>query len=149
MPDYRARVEHVIVIGVEALDWSCPQHITPRYTEAEWRALVRQEVRLPLDRSNTPRSEWVDRWEPASRVIAPLVGLALRVWIPTLTPMTSAVASSPQAIRSLIDCSYVASRPTRHAVAALRCLANSGRRRDRDGTVRPGWPPAHERRDDS
>jgi uncharacterized protein len=23
------------VIHVEAFDWNCPQHITPRYTEAE------------------------------------------------------------------------------------------------------------------
>jgi hypothetical protein len=35
LPDYRARVERVIVIEVEAFDWNCPQHITPRYTEAE------------------------------------------------------------------------------------------------------------------
>ena len=35
LPDYRARVERVVVIEVEAFDWNCPQHITPRYTEAE------------------------------------------------------------------------------------------------------------------
>lgn len=35
MPDYRARVERGIVIQVEAIDWNCPQHITPRYSEAE------------------------------------------------------------------------------------------------------------------
>ncbi|MFM9912248.1 MAG: pyridoxamine 5'-phosphate oxidase family protein [Methylophilaceae bacterium] len=35
MPDYRARVERGIVIDVQALDWNCPQHITPRYTKAE------------------------------------------------------------------------------------------------------------------
>ncbi|MCF7223545.1 2Fe-2S iron-sulfur cluster-binding protein [Marilutibacter chinensis] len=34
-PDYRARVERGIVLQVEAFDWNCPQHITPRYTEAE------------------------------------------------------------------------------------------------------------------
>lgn len=28
-------VERAIVIHVEAFDWNCPQHITPRYTEAE------------------------------------------------------------------------------------------------------------------
>ena len=32
---YRARVECGIVIHVEAYDWNCPQHITPRYSEAE------------------------------------------------------------------------------------------------------------------
>ncbi len=34
-PDYRARVERAVVIAVEAFDWNCPQHITPRFTEAE------------------------------------------------------------------------------------------------------------------
>ena len=33
VPDYRAAVERGIVIDVEAFDWNCPQHITPRYTE--------------------------------------------------------------------------------------------------------------------
>ena len=30
LPGYRARIERVIVIRVEAFDWNCPQHITPR-----------------------------------------------------------------------------------------------------------------------
>lgn len=33
--EYRARVELILLIEVEAFDWNCPQHITPRYTEAE------------------------------------------------------------------------------------------------------------------
>jgi ferredoxin-NADP reductase/predicted pyridoxine 5'-phosphate oxidase superfamily flavin-nucleotide-binding protein len=32
---YRARVERGMVIQVEAIDWNCPQHITPRYSETE------------------------------------------------------------------------------------------------------------------
>jgi len=40
-PDYRARIERVILLHVEAFDWNCPQHITPRYTEREF-AAVRQ-----------------------------------------------------------------------------------------------------------
>jgi len=35
LDDYRARVERGFVIHVEAFDWNCPQHITPRYSEAE------------------------------------------------------------------------------------------------------------------
>jgi predicted pyridoxine 5'-phosphate oxidase superfamily flavin-nucleotide-binding protein len=35
MPEYKARVERVIVIHVDAFDWNCPQHITPRYTAAQ------------------------------------------------------------------------------------------------------------------
>lgn len=38
MPGYKARVERAIVIHVVAIDWNCPQHITPRWTEAEVRA---------------------------------------------------------------------------------------------------------------
>jgi predicted pyridoxine 5'-phosphate oxidase superfamily flavin-nucleotide-binding protein len=33
VPDYRAAVERGLLIDVEAFDWNCPQHITPRYTE--------------------------------------------------------------------------------------------------------------------
>ncbi len=32
---YRARVERGIVIQIEAIEWNCSQHITPRYSEAE------------------------------------------------------------------------------------------------------------------
>jgi predicted pyridoxine 5'-phosphate oxidase superfamily flavin-nucleotide-binding protein len=38
--NYRARVERGFVIHVEAFDWNCPQHITPRYTEAQVEALI-------------------------------------------------------------------------------------------------------------
>ena len=34
-PTYRARVQRGVVITVEGFDWNCPQHITPRFTEAE------------------------------------------------------------------------------------------------------------------
>jgi hypothetical protein len=37
---YRARVERGVVIDVEAYDWNCPQHITPRYTQAEVEQLL-------------------------------------------------------------------------------------------------------------
>ena len=36
VPGYRAHVERGFFITVEAYDWNCPQHITPRFTEAEW-----------------------------------------------------------------------------------------------------------------
>jgi len=35
LPGYRARVERAFVLKLEAFDWNCPQHITPRFTEAE------------------------------------------------------------------------------------------------------------------
>ncbi len=35
VPGYRAVVERVFFLHLEAFDWNCPQHITPRFTEAE------------------------------------------------------------------------------------------------------------------
>ena len=40
LPDYRARIERAFVIRLEAFDWNCSQHITPRYTDAEVETLV-------------------------------------------------------------------------------------------------------------
>lgn len=37
---YRAAMERIAVITVEAFDWNCSQHITPRYTEAQVHAVV-------------------------------------------------------------------------------------------------------------
>ncbi len=35
VPGYRAVPERGVTIKVEAFDWNCPQHITPRFSEAE------------------------------------------------------------------------------------------------------------------
>ncbi|MCE8011569.1 pyridoxamine 5'-phosphate oxidase family protein [Billgrantia desiderata] len=35
VPTYRARVERGVVIAIEAFDFNCPQHITPRFTVEE------------------------------------------------------------------------------------------------------------------
>ena len=35
VPRYAGRIERLVLITVEAFDWNCPQHITPRFTEAE------------------------------------------------------------------------------------------------------------------
>jgi predicted pyridoxine 5'-phosphate oxidase superfamily flavin-nucleotide-binding protein len=42
-PDYGAKVERVLLVEVQAFDWNCPQHITPRFTAAEL-----QPALLPL-----------------------------------------------------------------------------------------------------
>jgi predicted pyridoxine 5'-phosphate oxidase superfamily flavin-nucleotide-binding protein len=34
-PGYPARIERAVVMRVAAVDWNCPQHITPRFTRAE------------------------------------------------------------------------------------------------------------------
>ena len=35
LKDYKFRSERMMVFNVEAYDWNCPQHITPRYTVEE------------------------------------------------------------------------------------------------------------------
>ncbi|QRG07356.1 pyridoxamine 5'-phosphate oxidase family protein [Xanthobacter dioxanivorans] len=47
VPGYAARIERVVLIAVVAFDWNCPQHITPRFTQAELEtalASVRDEM---------------------------------------------------------------------------------------------------------
>ena len=39
-PEYRARIERAIILTVEAADWNCPQHITPRFSMAEIEAIA-------------------------------------------------------------------------------------------------------------
>jgi hypothetical protein len=54
---YRARVERGLTIRVEAFDWNCPQHITPRYTESQVRELmapILEENRALKSRDNQP-----------------------------------------------------------------------------------------------
>ncbi len=45
MPDYAAEPERAFLIDVIGFDWNCPQHITPRFTEAE----VRRGTRPLID----------------------------------------------------------------------------------------------------
>lgn len=44
VPGYPARVERAVLITVESFDWNCHQHITPRYTEAEFAAQLRESA---------------------------------------------------------------------------------------------------------
>lgn len=43
-PGYQAVIERVFLIRVEAFDWNCPQHITPRFTEDQI-----QEALAPIE----------------------------------------------------------------------------------------------------
>ncbi|MBC9033693.1 pyridoxamine 5'-phosphate oxidase family protein [Sphingomonas sp. JC676] len=40
VPEYKAKLERVLRLRLESFDWNCPQHITPRFTEAEIDAAV-------------------------------------------------------------------------------------------------------------
>jgi len=35
LPGYRGKPERALLLRLEAFDWNCPQHITPRFTAAE------------------------------------------------------------------------------------------------------------------
>lgn len=53
-PGYEAIIERVFVITVEAFDWNCQQHITPRFTEDQIQeALTPVEMRMEeLEKEN-------------------------------------------------------------------------------------------------
>ena len=38
--DYKFRPEQMMIFKIKAYDWNCPQHITPRFTEAEISAAI-------------------------------------------------------------------------------------------------------------
>ena len=40
LPDYQVVVERGFLIAIEAFDWNCPQHITPRFTPAEIETII-------------------------------------------------------------------------------------------------------------
>jgi hypothetical protein len=35
VPGYKAKIERIFRLRLDAFDWNCSQHITPRFTEAE------------------------------------------------------------------------------------------------------------------
>ena len=37
---YEAKIERAMILHIEAFDWNCPQHITPRYTMDEIRMMI-------------------------------------------------------------------------------------------------------------
>lgn len=41
VPGYPGHVERAVTIALEAFDWNCPQHITPRFTEDELAAALK------------------------------------------------------------------------------------------------------------
>jgi len=48
LPEYDAVVQRAVIVTVEAFDWNCQQHITPRYTAAELEPVwlgMQQEIR--------------------------------------------------------------------------------------------------------
>ena len=63
VPGYKATIERVFVIHIEAYDWNCPQHITPRYTAEEIQEGMRsvQERIQTLEQQNEELKKEVAR----------------------------------------------------------------------------------------
>lgn len=61
-PDYPARVERAMILRVEAFDWNCPQHITPRFTIEEIKEMNQplyeriEQLEAEIKRLNETRS---------------------------------------------------------------------------------------------
>ena len=63
VPDYQARIERAMVLHVEAFDWNCSQHITPKYTSDELQILIaplRERIEK-LEAENKRLREQLDR----------------------------------------------------------------------------------------
>jgi len=67
VPEEKTPAERAVLIHIEAFDWNCPQHITPRYTVEELEAsltplqrrleaLEEENARLKAVKAVTPRS---------------------------------------------------------------------------------------------
>lgn len=59
VPDFKAVIERVLVIHIEAYDWNCPQYITQRYTAEEIQEAVHaiEERSDRLERENATLRE--------------------------------------------------------------------------------------------
>jgi uncharacterized protein len=60
--DYGAKAERIFRLRLEAFDWNCPQHIVPRYTEAEFLAASQHllDKIVLLERENASLRERLD-----------------------------------------------------------------------------------------
>jgi uncharacterized protein len=61
--DYKGKVERAMLLHLEAFDWNCPQHITPRFTEAELAtalAPIRERLRALEEENRRLRSARAD-----------------------------------------------------------------------------------------
>ena len=68
-PDYSAAVERAVLVTVEAFDWNCQQHITPRFSAAELEphlAPLRRQL-ADLQAENARLREGLGSGDPSAR----------------------------------------------------------------------------------
>ncbi|RXF72969.1 pyridoxamine 5'-phosphate oxidase family protein [Hansschlegelia zhihuaiae] len=64
---YAAVIEHAAIIRVEAFDWNCPQHITPRFTAEELEQVIapaREEIEALRAENDRLRRSLSERGQP-------------------------------------------------------------------------------------
>lgn len=68
IPGYKAKVERGILFHLQAFDWNCPQHITPRYTQAQLEPAIKafQEQMTRLETENDSLRKEVRRLTEAA-----------------------------------------------------------------------------------
>ncbi len=64
LADYRAVVERAFLLRLEAFDWNCPQHITPRFTATEMAPLTDRLAQLEAENA-TLRDALTEKDKPA------------------------------------------------------------------------------------
>jgi predicted pyridoxine 5'-phosphate oxidase superfamily flavin-nucleotide-binding protein len=55
-PSYKAKPERAYLLHLTAFDWNCPQHITPRYSQAELEPAL-APVRMRLEKLEAENAE--------------------------------------------------------------------------------------------
>jgi uncharacterized protein len=61
LPGYRATPERAFVLHLEAFNWNCPQHITPRFSEAELAPLLERLHELETENAALRNANGVAR----------------------------------------------------------------------------------------
>jgi predicted pyridoxine 5'-phosphate oxidase superfamily flavin-nucleotide-binding protein len=70
-PGYTAKIERALVFHLEAFDWNCPQHITPRFTQKELEpvlASARERIEA-LEAENRQLTERLRRAETEAKAL--------------------------------------------------------------------------------
>jgi uncharacterized protein len=65
-PGYKAKLERAFVLHLEAFDWNCSQHITPRFTEAE------------IDKALTPVRARIAQLEAENKMLREKLGITAK-----------------------------------------------------------------------
>jgi predicted pyridoxine 5'-phosphate oxidase superfamily flavin-nucleotide-binding protein/ferredoxin len=113
--EYGGRIERAVAITIEGYDWNCPQHITPRFTEAEVAAMI-----APLqEQLRRLKAELAQQQARPDRIPAGPDGVVARPV--TVTLKKSGKVVEVPADRSILDVVQAAGVPAPAACRIGRC----------------------------